>query len=45
MLRDSDVEIEEEAEDLVREWEALLRQRRLGVVVNVAIESAMPADL
>jgi polyphosphate kinase len=45
VLRDSDVEFEEEAEDLVREWEALLRQRRLGVVVSVAIESAMPADL
>jgi polyphosphate kinase len=45
VLRDSDVEIEEEAEDLVREWEALLRQRRMGVVVNVAIESSMPTDL
>lgn len=45
LVRDSEIGIEEEAEDLVREFEEMLRLRRLGSVVRVKIETSMPAAL
>jgi len=45
VLRDSDVELEEEAEDLVRGYKSLLKLRRMGDIVRLKIESSMPEDL
>src|SRR5471032_925160 len=45
LIRDSDVEINEESEDLVLLYESALKRRRRGDLISIALDTAMPTEL
>jgi polyphosphate kinase len=45
VIRDSDIEVEEEAEDLVRFYQSAIKRRRRGQVIRLKMESATPVSV
>jgi polyphosphate kinase len=45
LIRDTDVEFEEEAEDLVRSYETALKRRRRGRPIRLSVTAATPRDM
>ena len=45
IIRDTDVEFEEEAEDLVRSYETALKRRRRGRAIRLSVTAATPVDM